>query len=64
MEMLPVMIGVSLLLGASALAGVVWCVRRKQFEDPDKAVSMALHDEEAEDLPPEIPSKSPSRKDG
>ena len=50
--MIPVMIGVSLFLGALGLIGVVWGINNKQFDDPDKANSMALYDDESE--PPEV----------
>ena len=49
--MIPIMIGVSLFLGGLGLAGVIWGIQRKQFDDPEKSVNLALYDDDL-DQPP------------
>ena len=41
-----VMLGVSLLLGALALIGVIWAIRTGQFDDKDKMMNSVLFDGE------------------
>ena len=40
------MIGVSLLLGAIGLVGVIWAIRTGQFDDKDKMMNTVLDDGE------------------
>jgi len=40
------MIGISLLLGAIALIGVMWAIKNGQFDDKDKMMSSVLDDGE------------------
>lgn len=54
MEMEPIMdngivimmIGISLLLGALALIGVMWAIKTGQFDDEDKMMNTVLEDGE------------------
>jgi len=41
-----VMLGVSLLLGALALIGVIWAIKTGQFDDKDKMMNSVLFDGE------------------
>lgn len=40
------MIGISLLLGALALLGVMWAIKTGQFDDEDKMMNSVLEDGE------------------
>ena len=40
------MIGISLLLGALALIGVMWAIKTGQFDDEDKMMNTVLEDGE------------------
>ena len=40
------MIGISLLLGAIALIGVMWAIKNGQFDDKDKMMNSVLDDGE------------------
>ncbi len=40
------MLGISLLLGAMALFGVVWAIKTGQFDDKDKMMNTVLDDGE------------------
>jgi len=40
------MIGISLLLGALALLGVMWAIKTGQFDDKDKMMDSVLNDGE------------------
>lgn len=42
------MIGISLLLGAMALFGVIWAIRTGQFDDKEKMMNTVLFDGEEE----------------
>ncbi len=41
-----VMLGISLLLGALALIGVIWAIKTGQFDDKDKMMNSVLFDGE------------------
>ncbi len=43
-----IMIGISLLLGALALLGVIWAIKTGQFDDKDKMMNTVLFDGEEE----------------
>jgi len=40
------MLGISLLLGALAMLGVVWAIKTGQFDDKDKTMNSVLNDGE------------------
>ncbi|MDF1880812.1 cbb3-type cytochrome oxidase assembly protein CcoS [Sulfurimonas sp. MAG313] len=40
------MLGISLLLGASAMFGVMWAIKNGQFDDKDKMMDSVLNDGE------------------
>lgn len=42
------MLGISLLLGALALIGVIWAIKTGQFDDKDKMMNTVLFDGEDE----------------
>ncbi len=48
MEILPLMILVSLLLGFCGLVAFLWSILKGQFDDPQKCCSLALEDEDQE----------------
>jgi len=55
------MLGISLLLGALALAGVLWAIKTGQFDDKDKMMNNVLDD--GEDALNEAAEKERRKKD-
>ena len=57
MDVIMVLAPTSILLGLLGLAGFVWTVRHRQYEDPKGDAARILFDHEDEGPPPAPPSR-------